>query len=206
MAELKEYLALRYTVVLRRDAEGDFVAKVEELPGCSAHGKTRDEALENLDEAKALWIQDCLENGDPVPLPIEDDALPSGKWLQRVPRKLHRKLQNLSRKEGVSLNLYVTSLLAEAVGERNEDPEERNRIHPEDALVAAWSGQFQRENVESRRAHWRFLDVTPASKPFGKLSVSRGLAILSSGLPNKFELSSKAKKDAKKIHSSFEVC
>jgi antitoxin HicB len=206
MAELKEYLALRYTIILRRDAEGDFVAKVEELPGCSAHGKTSDEALENLDEAKALWIQDCLENADPVPLPNEDDALPSGKWLQRVPRKLHRKLQNLSRREGVSLNLFVTALLAEAVGERSENPKGRNRVHSEDVFVAAWSEQLQKENFDPPRAHWRVLDATSTGKHFGKLDISRGLAILSSRLPDKFELSSKAKKDAKKNHSSFEVC
>ena len=95
MSDLKKYLELPYTTTLRRDTDGDFVARVEELPGCSADGKTPQEAIENLDEAKSLWIQDCLEHGNPVPLPAQEAALPSGKWLQRVPRKLHLKLQKL---------------------------------------------------------------------------------------------------------------
>jgi antitoxin HicB len=118
MSELSKYLALPYTTKLRRDSEGDFVGHIEELPGCSAHGKTPQEALENLEEAKTLWMEDCLKNGDPVPLPEAEPELPSGKWLQRVPRKLHRKLQVLSREDGVSFNQYITALLAEAVGER----------------------------------------------------------------------------------------
>jgi antitoxin HicB len=118
MSELSKYLALPYTLKLRRDSEGDFVGHIEELPGCSAHSKTLQEALGNLEGAKTLWVEDCLENGDPVPLPEAEVELPSGKWLQRVPRNLHRKLQVLSRKEGVSFNQCITALLAEAVGER----------------------------------------------------------------------------------------
>src|SRR5580704_15799651 len=100
MSDLEKFRELPYTILLRRDDDGDFVARIEELPGCSAHGKTRQEALENLDQAKELWIQDCLDNGDAVPLPAKEEPLPSGKWLQRVPRKLHRKLQVLSKQEG----------------------------------------------------------------------------------------------------------
>src|SRR5207247_6051567 len=118
MTELQKYIELPYTVLLRRDTDGDYVAKIPELPGCSAHGKSSGEALENLDEAKALWIEDCLEAGDAVPLPAAEEVLPSGKWLQRVPRKLHRKLQALAKYEGVSLNQLVSAFLAEAVGER----------------------------------------------------------------------------------------
>jgi len=66
---------------------------------------------------KRLWIESCLADGKPVPLPAEeDDTLPSGKWLQRVPRTLHKKIADLAQREGVSLNQYVVSVLAEAVG------------------------------------------------------------------------------------------
>lgn len=116
MRETKYYLELPYTVILRRDEEGDYVARVDELPGCSAHGKTQNEALENLQEAKELWIQDCIESGHPVPEPVVEETLPSGKWVQRVPRSLHKKLSALAKREGVSLNQLVTSMLAQAVG------------------------------------------------------------------------------------------
>lgn len=116
---LEEYLALPYTIVLRRDIRDEiFVARVEELPGCSAHGNTEVEALSNLRDNMGLWISDCLESGDAVPEPSEDVELPSGKWLQRVPRTLHLKIIRLAKNEGVSLNQFVTAVLAEAVGEQ----------------------------------------------------------------------------------------
>ena len=80
---LEEYLALPYTIVLRRDTKDEiFVARVEELTGCSAHGNTEPEALSNLRDNMQLWIADCLESGDEVPEPAEEIELPSGKWLQ----------------------------------------------------------------------------------------------------------------------------
>ena len=114
---LQEYLSLPYTIILRRDTRDEiFVARVEELPGCSAHGDTEQEAVLNLRDNMEVWIGDCIDSGDAVPEPTEEIELPSGKWLQRVPRSLHLKLIRLAKEEGVSLNQLVTSALAEAVG------------------------------------------------------------------------------------------
>ena len=121
MKNLQYYLELPYTVVIRRDDDGDYVARIDELPGCAAHGKTLEQALEALEEAKQLWITDCLESGDPVPEPATEESLPSGKWVQRVPRTLHKKLAALAKRENVSLNQFVASILAEAVGARRAD-------------------------------------------------------------------------------------
>ena len=117
---LEYFLSLPYGIVLRRDDEGDWVAKIEELPGCIAHGSDRSEALENLEEVQRAWIEDALTAGDAIPEPDATEGLPSGKWLQRVPRSLHKKLAELAKKEGVSLNQLTTSVLAEAVGKRYE--------------------------------------------------------------------------------------
>ena len=122
MPDLEDYLNLPYTVVLRRDEEGEYVARIDELSGLTTHGRTPQEALENLEEAKKAWIEDCLARGDPVPAPQvkepAEEPLPSGKWVQRVPRTLHRDLIRLAKREKVSLNQLVTSILSEAVGAR----------------------------------------------------------------------------------------
>jgi antitoxin HicB len=118
MKNLRHYMSLPYTLILRKDEDGDFVARVEELSGCAAHGKTETEALRNLEEAKELWVSDCLETGSPVPEPAVEEVLPSGKWVQRVPRSLHKQLVLTAKQEGVSLNQLVTSVLSEAVGRR----------------------------------------------------------------------------------------
>lgn len=115
---LAYFMALPYTKTLRPDQDGDVVAKIQELPGCSAHGRDEQDALANLEEAQRLWIEDCLEAGDPVPEPELEVPLPSGKWVQRVPRSLHQKLASMARNEGVSLNQLVTQMLAEQFGAR----------------------------------------------------------------------------------------
>jgi len=112
-----EFAALHHTIVMRQDDEGDFVASIAEFDGCVVQGQDATEALAELGSMKRLWIESCLADGKPVPLPAEeDDTLPSGKWLQRVPRTLHKKIADLAQREGVSLNQYVVSVLAEAVG------------------------------------------------------------------------------------------
>jgi len=56
-----------YTVILEREPDGGFVAIVPALPGCVTQGDTRDEALANVREAIEVYIEDCLDAGDPVP-------------------------------------------------------------------------------------------------------------------------------------------
>ena len=46
-----------------------FVAEVPELPGCSAHGNTREAALANVDQAIRLWLDTASEFGRPIPQP-----------------------------------------------------------------------------------------------------------------------------------------
>ena len=113
---LDYYRSLPYGITLRKDEEGDWVARIEELPGCTAHGGTQAEALEKLEEVKTAWIEDAIESGDVIPEPRAIEELPSGKWLQRVPRSLHKSLTDMAKTEGVSLNQFVTTILAEAVG------------------------------------------------------------------------------------------
>ena len=61
---------MRYTVVLEKETDGGYVVSVPALPGCVSQGDNRDEALANIREAIELYVEDCREAGDPVP--IED--------------------------------------------------------------------------------------------------------------------------------------
>jgi antitoxin HicB len=64
---------MRYTVVLEREEDGGFVASVPALPGCVSQVDTRAEALKNIRETIALYVEDCRDAGDPVS--TEDDSL-----------------------------------------------------------------------------------------------------------------------------------
>ena len=112
------YEGLPYTLTIRKDDEGDFVARIAELPGCTAHGESEIVAIENLRSVQRLWIEEALSAGNKIPEPEQHTEMPSGKWIQRVPRRLHKELANAARLENVSLNQLVTSMLSEALAVR----------------------------------------------------------------------------------------
>ena len=59
-----------YSVFMQYDPNDHiFVASIPELPGCMAHGETKEEALKEIDIAKDLWIKTALEDGQIVPEP-----------------------------------------------------------------------------------------------------------------------------------------
>jgi antitoxin HicB len=118
MRTVQDYLSLPYTIVLRPDEDGDMVARIAELPGCVTHAASEAEAVANLREVQRAWIEQALRTNVPIPEPVTEEVLPSGKWLQRVPRTLHAKLVALARIERVSLNQLVTSLLSQAIGNK----------------------------------------------------------------------------------------
>lgn len=118
LKDISYYQGLPYTITLRKDEEGDYVARIQELSGCIAHGETEAEAIMDLRSMQALWLEDAIASGDKIPEPEQDD-LPSGKWVQRVPRRLHRDLQQHAAKENISLNQLVTSMLSEALTSRS---------------------------------------------------------------------------------------
>jgi predicted RNase H-like HicB family nuclease len=58
---------MKYTVLLRHGNESGYVAMVPVLPGCVSKGKTKREAVKNIKEAIAGYIEALLEDGLPVP-------------------------------------------------------------------------------------------------------------------------------------------
>lgn len=66
---VNDYMALHYTIVLKLDDEGDWMAKILELNGCMTHADTVLKALRNLHEAQRMWIESMLESGQVVPIP-----------------------------------------------------------------------------------------------------------------------------------------
>ena len=59
-----------YSIFIQYDPTDQiFVASIPELPGCMAHGETKEQALKEIDIAKNLWIETAKEDGLPVPEP-----------------------------------------------------------------------------------------------------------------------------------------
>jgi predicted RNase H-like HicB family nuclease len=56
-----------YPVVLKRRAQGEWVASVESLPGCSVRAGSRDAALEQIRAAIEMYIQGLFEEAIEMP-------------------------------------------------------------------------------------------------------------------------------------------
>ncbi len=60
----------KYEIIIYWDNRDNiYISDVPELPGCSAHGNTYNEALDNVNEAIELWINTAKEFDDPIPEP-----------------------------------------------------------------------------------------------------------------------------------------
>jgi antitoxin HicB len=109
-----------YPMVLSRSANGDgpeWVATVEELPGCEAHGPTPERAAAGVAGAVEHWVKAARAEGREIP-PPGAAAAHSGKLLVRMPRSLHGELVRASEREGTSLNAYIVAALSASVAWR----------------------------------------------------------------------------------------
>ncbi|HEY9611162.1 type II toxin-antitoxin system HicB family antitoxin [Allocoleopsis sp.] len=67
MAVAKPQVESRRKVLLYPGEDGYFVVEVPSLPGCISQGKTREEALANIEEAITLYVEVLQDRGEPVP-------------------------------------------------------------------------------------------------------------------------------------------
>ena len=119
--DLAYYMGLDYPVEVKKIREeegGGFFVSIPLLPGCMSDGESLEEAYDNIHEAKEEWLSSMLERGMKIPEPVEQEEY-SGKFIIRLPKTLHRALVQVSKREGVSLNQYVTNALAFTLGQKS---------------------------------------------------------------------------------------
>ena len=117
--KLQYYMSLNYPSQITKIDEADgggFLIEVPMLKGCMSDGETVEEAYNNLEEAKKEWFTYMLENNLAIPEP--DDAAYSVRFMVRIPKTLHKIITEQSKREGLSLNQYVSNVLAYAAGQR----------------------------------------------------------------------------------------
>lgn len=66
---------MRYRVLIEPDEDGVFVAEVPSLPGCISQGKTRDEAIANIKEAIAAYLESLQKHGEPIPPSVSEEVV-----------------------------------------------------------------------------------------------------------------------------------
>jgi predicted RNase H-like HicB family nuclease len=110
--DLAYYLNLKYPVQVHEQEESGYFVSVPDLPGCMTQGETLEEAMDNIGEAKELWLEEAYESNIEIPLPDEEREF-SGKFVVRLPAALHRQLARQAEEQGTSLNQFVAVVLAQ---------------------------------------------------------------------------------------------
>lgn len=127
---IKKYLD--YPMRVYQDRNGDltdWVVEFPDLPGCCGVGDSIEEALREAEINKELWLDATEKIGEIAPNPRTTySSQYSGKFNLRLPKSLHRDLALLSDEEGVSLNTFCTSLLANGVGNGFSKPIYTNAV------------------------------------------------------------------------------
>jgi predicted RNase H-like HicB family nuclease len=66
---------MKYRVLIEQDEDGMYVVEVPSLPGCISQGQTREQALENIKEAIAVYLESLEAHNEPVPPPITEELV-----------------------------------------------------------------------------------------------------------------------------------
>lgn len=97
---------------LSKEEGGGYLVEYPDIPGCMSDGETIEEAIANGREALCDCIEVFSESGRKIPKP----GIEAAQWRQRLPRTLYLKLTRQAANEGVSINSFVTAVIAEAIG------------------------------------------------------------------------------------------
>jgi predicted RNase H-like HicB family nuclease len=112
-----EYLKRPYSRLVVPEADGTYRSEILEFPGCLATGETAADALANLEDVAASWLESVLARGQVVPAPFEENEY-SGKLVLRLAKSVHQNAAVAARQDCVSLNTFIANCVAEHLGAR----------------------------------------------------------------------------------------
>lgn len=133
--DIQYYLDLPYQVVLtpiNEEDGGGWLATIPELRGCMSDGETQQEALNNLLDAKSAWFKTAIKRKQQIPMPSNQEEEYSGKFTLRLPSFLHRELSLAAKKDNMSLNSYLLSLISLNFGKvigKSQQAKENNSVN-----------------------------------------------------------------------------
>jgi predicted RNase H-like HicB family nuclease len=66
---------MKFRVLIEQDEDGVFVAQVPSLPGCVSQGQTRADAISNVREAIAGYLESLSDRNEAIPPAIEEEVV-----------------------------------------------------------------------------------------------------------------------------------
>jgi len=115
--DLNYYMKLPYiieVVPIPEPQGGGFTARLPQIGrlAITGDGETPEEAIATLEVAKRKRLTDYLKKSIKIPEPEEEKEEYSGRFIVRLPKTLHGQLVTAAGENQISLNQYVTYLLA----------------------------------------------------------------------------------------------
>ncbi len=165
LSKIEYYLAQKYSIVLKElpaEDGGGWIAEIPDLPGCMSDGETPQQAIESIEDAKIAWLETALKRKQHIPLPEEEDSFYSGKFTLRIPKTLHRELAQSAKREGVSLNQYIQTLIAYNFG---------RQVFADSQLKIEYSGTIIVNNpLEANKEAWNRNKQRPVLLQGGRIA------------------------------------
>jgi predicted HicB family RNase H-like nuclease len=102
----------RYTYrITWSEDDKEYVGLCLEFPSLSWLAKSQGAALHGIRKVVADAVKDMRDNGEEIPVPLAGRSF-SGRFVVRVPPRVHRELAMKAAEEGVSLNRLISSKLS----------------------------------------------------------------------------------------------
>jgi antitoxin HicB len=67
--------SMKYRIFIEQDEDGIFVAECPSLPGCISQGKTRKQAIENIQDAIRGYLESLERHDEPIPPSIDEEIV-----------------------------------------------------------------------------------------------------------------------------------
>ncbi len=66
---------MQFRIIVEEDETGMFIAECPILPGCISQGKTRSEALKNIQDAIKGYLESLKKHNEPIPPSISEEMV-----------------------------------------------------------------------------------------------------------------------------------
>ncbi len=66
---------MKFRVLIEQDEDGVFVAECPALPGCISQGSTRQESLDNINDAIKGYLESLKKHNEPIPPSIYEETV-----------------------------------------------------------------------------------------------------------------------------------
>jgi len=133
-----------YTITIQEiedDGERIYEATIAELPDAADYAETYNDAYDLAIQTIEGTAELYAESGREFPKPNKQERKYSGRITLRMPPSLHAKVDHNALKEGVSLNLYLVSIISEKQGYSIACNQIENYFHnqAESYLMRVWT-------------------------------------------------------------------